>query len=218
MLADKIAGTLVAMSQPDHPPMPRSRRHPFATVSAHTAMAVGQCLALRPTMLCLVVAGGFGLLASTIVVRRRSAGAPGAFAPLAVAGIIAALSLEIAQHGPAFPLVRPLLAALVTLPPAVAVTIATVELASDELVAAASVLALVTGQLLLYAVGIIIAGELSGLLGRAALPDQHTDLIGNGAPWLGMCVFVVASLLYLRRPGAWGRRRGPAESDPKWTN
>jgi hypothetical protein len=200
------------MSQPDQIPMPRSRRRPFATVSAHTAMAVGQCLALRPTMLGLVVAGGFGLLASNIVVRRRGAGGLGAFTPLVVAGIIAALSLEIAKHGLAFPLVRPLISALVTLPPGVAVTIATVELASDELVAAASVLALVTGQLLLYAVGIIIAGELGNLLGRAALPDQHADLIGDGAPWLGMGVFVVASLCYLRGP----RRR--AESDPEWTN
>jgi hypothetical protein len=155
-------------------------------------------------MLGLVVAGGFGLLASTIVVRRHSA-----FAPLVVAGIIAALSLEIAKHGLAFPLVRPLLAALVTLPPGVAVTIATVELASDGLVAAASVLALVTGQLLLYTVGIIVAGELGNLLGAAALPDQHADLIGNGAPWLGICVFVVVSLLYLRPPRAW--RRGPSD-------
>ncbi|HEY0806635.1 MAG TPA: hypothetical protein VGD84_16295 [Pseudonocardiaceae bacterium] len=183
-------------------------------MSAHTAMAVGQCLALRPTVLGLVIAGGFGLLAGNIVVRRRTTGAFGALAPLVVATIIAALSLAIAKHGPVFPPLRPLIAALVTLPPGVALTIATVALASDELVAAASGLALVAGLLLLYSAGIIVAGELDGLLGRVALPDQHADLVGRGAPWLGMCLFVVASSLYFRRPRAWGHRRAHAESDP----
>ena len=171
-------------------------------------------MALRPTVLGLVVAGGFGLLAGNIVVRRRAAGALGAFAPLVVAAIIAALSLEIAQHGLGFPLLRPLIAALVTLPPGVAVTIAIVELASDELVAAASGLALVTAPLLLYVAGIIVAGELGSLLGRAALPDQHADIIGGGAPWLGMGVFVVATALYFRGPRAWGHRRRCQGSDP----
>lgn len=196
--------------------MPRSRRRPFATVAAHTAMAVGQCLALRPTMLGLVIAGGFGLLAGRMVVGRRTTGASGAFAPLVVATVIAVLAMEFARHGFGFAAARPLIAALVTLPPGVAVTITVVELVSDQLVAAASRLAMLAGQMLLYTAGIIVAGELGGLLGQAALPDQHADLVGVGAPWLGMFVFVAASSLYFRRPRAWGHRRARPESNPLW--
>lgn len=165
-------------------------------------MSVGQCLALRPTVLGLVVAGGFGLLASGVVVRRPRTGA---FAPLVVAAVIAVLSLAAARHGLGFPASRPLLAALLTVPPGVAVTITTVELGSDELAASADWWAWVAGHLLMYAAGIVVAGELGGLLDRAALPDQHADILGGGPPWLGMFVFVVASSLYFRPPRTWGR-------------
>jgi hypothetical protein len=142
----------------------------------------------------LVVAGGFGLLASGVVVHRRTAGA---FAPLMLAAIVAALSVAIG-HGLDFPASRPLLAALVTVPLGAAVTITTIELAPIAFVAKAGWSALVAGQLMLYAAGIIVAGELGGLLRRAALPDQHADLLGGGPPWLEMVVFVVASSLYFR--------------------
>ena len=172
------------------------------TVLAHTAMAVGQCLVIAPTVLCLVVATGSGMFASCVVLRTRGSRPLGVFVPLVVASIVASFSFEAVRHGLVGPASGPLAAALVTFPPGTALTTAAVELASDSLVADAGRIAVVTVALLLFAMGTVTDVELAGL---PTLPGTSADLC-SGTMWLGAAVFLVASTVCFRWP-AWARRR-----------
>jgi uncharacterized membrane protein YjjB (DUF3815 family) len=82
---------------------------------------------------------------------------------------------------------RPLIASLVTLLPGAALTTATVELASGEMIAGSSRLVYGVLQLLLLAFGIVAGAALAGLPSDQALTASSSELLGY-AGWIGQIV------------------------------
>lgn len=178
-------------------------------------MAIGQCLVIQPTALGLTVATGSGVFMSCLVLRTRGSRPLGVFVPLVLAAIIATFSFETARHGLIGPASGPLAASLVTFPPGTALTVAAVELTSDGLVANASCIALLTVQLLLFAMGTVTDAELAGLPAQPSVSGTPADILGSGTTWLGAAVFVLASAVCFRWP-AWAQRRALRQARSAW--
>jgi uncharacterized membrane protein YjjP (DUF1212 family) len=176
------------------------RHGAVVTVLAYAVMTLGLCLVLEPSALDVLIAGAFGALVGAITLVTRGRPTLAALAPVLSATIVSALAFEAVQHGAADPGLRPLIAPLVTFLPGAALTTATVELASGEMVAGASRLVFGGVQLLLLAFGIVAGAELAGLPSEEVLRDDRTNLLGWWAPWLGVLVFGCAVALYFSAP------------------
>ena len=120
--------------------------------------------------------------------------------PILSATIVSALTFEAVKHGAADPGLRTLIAPLITFLPGAALTTATVELASGEMVAGASRLVYGSVQMLLLAFGIVAGVEIVGLPNERAMRDAHENLLGWWAPWLGVVIFGVAVAAYFSAP------------------
>jgi len=178
----------------------RPRHGRFVTVLAYAVMVAGLCLILQPTPADVVIAAAFGALVGCLVLLARGRQALSVLIPVLCATLISALSFEAVQHGIADPGLRTLIAPLVTFLPGSALTTATVELASGEMVAGASRLVFGSLQLLLLAFGIVAGAELAGLPSEAVVDDAHANLLGWWAPWLGVLVFGIAASVYFSAP------------------
>lgn len=178
--------------------LPRYGR--IVTVAGHTAMTVGLCLILQPTPSDLVVAGVLGALVGVLVLLARGRRTLRVFVPVISAIVVSVVSFLAVKRGIADPGLRTLIAPLITFLPGGALTTATVELASGEMIAGAS--RLVSGglQMLLLAFGIVAGVELAGLPGPDVLRDSPANLLGWWAPWVGVLVFGVAVTFYFSAP------------------
>lgn len=178
----------------------RPRYGGAVTVAGHAAMTVGLCLILQPTPLDLAVAGVLGAIVGVLVLFARGRRSLSVFVPVLSAIIVSTLSFLAVKQGTGDPGLRTLIAPLITFLPGGALTTATVELASGEMIAGAS--RLVSGglQMLLLAFGIVAGVELAGLPGADALRDSPANLLGWWAPWAGVLVFGVAVNFYFSAP------------------
>jgi len=167
---------------------------------SYTAMTVGLCLVLQPTPGDVAISAGLGALVGVFVLAARGRHTLTVLVPVLPAMVVSALTFEAVKHGAADPGLRALIAPLVTFLPGGALTTATVELASGEMVAGASRLVFGSVQLLLLAFGIVAGVELVGLPSEAVLHDAPVNLLGWWAPWLGVIVFGVAAALYFSAP------------------
>jgi hypothetical protein len=110
------------------------------------------------------------------------------------------VSFELLKHGAVDPGMSALIAPLVTFLPGGALTTATVELASGEMVASASRLVFGSIQLLLLAFGIVAGAELVGLPSEAFVHDASAEALGAWAPSLGVPVSGVATAFHFSAP------------------
>jgi uncharacterized membrane protein YjjP (DUF1212 family) len=178
----------------------RPRHGRVMTVLGYTVMTVGLCLVLEPSARDVLASAAFGALVGAIILATRDRPALTALAPVISATIVSALAFEAVKRGAADPGLRALIAPLVTFLPGAALTTATVELASGEMVAGASRLVFGSVQLLLLAFGIVAGAELVGLPSSEVLSDDGVDLLGSWAPWLGVVVFACAVSVYFSAP------------------
>ncbi len=178
-----------------------SPRHgTLVTLLSYTAMTIGLCLVLQPTLGDVKIAAGLGLIVGVFVLAARGHQTLTILVPVISATVVSALSFEAVKHGAADPGLRALIAPLVTFLPGSALTTATVELASGEMVAGASRLVFGSVQMLLLAFGIVAGVGLVGLPSETVLHDQRVNLLGSWAPWLGVIVFGVAAALFFSAP------------------
>lgn len=113
-----------------------SPRHgALVTLLSYRAMAIGLCLVLQPTPGDVKIAAGLELIVGTFVLAARGYQTLTVLVPVISATVVSALSFEAVKHGAADPGLRALIAPLVTSLPGGALTTATVELASGEMVA-----------------------------------------------------------------------------------
>lgn len=176
-------------------------RHGVAvTVLGYVAMTVGLCLVLQPSWSDVAISAAFGALVGCFVLFVRGRQTLVVLVPVISAIVVSALTFELVKHGVADPGLRTLIAPLVTFLPGGVLTTATVELASGEMVAGASRLVFGTLQLLLLSFGIVAGAELAGLPSESVLRDEHVNLLGWWAPWLGVVVFGLAAALYFSAP------------------
>ncbi|HEX4188521.1 MAG TPA: threonine/serine exporter family protein [Solirubrobacteraceae bacterium] len=176
------------------------RHRIVVTLLGYTAMTVGLCLVLQPTPDDVAVAAALGAVVGAIVLAARARQRLTVLVPVLSAMLVSALSFEAVKGGIADPGLRTLIAPLVTFLPGGALTTATVELASGEMVAGASRLVFGSVQLLLLAFGIVAGVELVGLPSEAVLHDERMNLLGAWAPWLGVIVFGFAAAVYFSAP------------------
>src|SRR3954452_6072882 len=178
----------------------KPRYRPAVTVFGYTMMTVGLCLMLKPSPLDVVMAAGFGALIAPLVLLTRGSHDLSVLTPLVAASFVSAITFGMVRLGIAEPGLAVLIAPLVTFLPGSALTTATVELASGEMVAGSSRLVFGSLRLLLPAFGIIAGTQLVSLPHPQALLGQHTDALGPWAPWLGVFVFGVAVAIYFSAP------------------
>ena len=178
----------------------RPRHGAVLTVLAYAVMTVGLCLVLDPSARDVALSAALGALVGTIVLVTRDRPSVAPLVPVLSALIVSAVAFEAVQQGAADPGLRALIAPLVTFLPGAALTTATVELASGEMVAGASRLVFGGVQLLLLAFGIVAGAELAGLPSEAVIDDEGPGLLGWWAPWLGVLVFGFAVALHFSAP------------------
>jgi uncharacterized membrane protein YjjP (DUF1212 family) len=176
------------------------RHGTLVTLFAYVAMTISLCLVLQPTPDDVAIAAAFGLLVGVLVTLAGDHRTLRVLVPILSAMIVSALTFEAVKHGIADPGLRTLIAPLVTFLPGAAVTTATVELASGEMVAGSSRLVYGTLQMLLLALGIVAGAELAGLPSESVLQDHHANQLGWWAPWLGVVVFGLAASAYFSAP------------------
>lgn len=176
------------------------RHGALVTLIAYIAMTVGLCLVLQPTPDDVAMASGFGALVGLLILVTRGHETLTVIVPILSATVVSALAFLAVKHGIADPGLRSLIAALVVFLPGGALTTATVELASGEMVAGSSRLVYGTLQMLLLALGIAAGVGLAGLPSEQVLQDDHANLLGDWAPWLGVIVFGVAAGAYFSAP------------------
>lgn len=179
----------------------RPRHGASVTVLAYAAMTIAFCLILQPTPIDVAIASGLGLLVGMLQAFARGRTTITVLVPVTAAALVSAVSFELVKHGIADPGLRTLIAPLVTFLPGAALTTATVELASGEMVAGASRLVSGAVTLVLLAFGIVAGVEIAGLPSEAAVMDEHANLLGWWAPWLGVLVFGLAVTAYFSAPG-----------------
>jgi uncharacterized membrane protein YjjP (DUF1212 family) len=177
---------------------PRHRR--VVTLLAHIVMTIGLCLILRPTPLDVLLAAGLGALVGAFTLLARGHRTVSVLIPVFSAAVVSALTFTAVKHGIADAGLRTLVAPLVTFLPGGALTTATVELASGEMLAGASRLVSGILQLLLLAFGIVVGVRLAGLPSARAFDDNAANLLGWWAPWLGVVLFGIAAAVYFSAP------------------
>jgi uncharacterized membrane protein YjjP (DUF1212 family) len=176
------------------------RYGPLVTVLAYAFMTLGLCLVLRPTPADLPISLGLGALVGALALLARDRPTLRVLVPVLSATTVAAVTFELVKHGAVDPGMSALIAPLVTFLPGGALTTATVELASGEMVAGASRLVFGSVQLLLLAFGIVAGVELVGLPSEAVVHDASAAVLGAWAPWLGVLVFGIATAFYFSAP------------------
>lgn len=172
----------------------------WATVVGYVIFVVGICLILGPAGHELAAAAVLGAVVALLGLLTRGHPRLTILFPVAAAALVSVAVFVAADHGVIEGTLRPLVAALVGFLPGAALTTATVELASGEMIAGASRLVYGGLQLALLTFGVLAGSQLVGLPSSEALADQPTNLLGWWAPWLGVLVFGIGAMLYFSAP------------------
>jgi uncharacterized membrane protein YjjP (DUF1212 family) len=177
-----------------------------ATVFGYVIFVVGICLILEPAARELGAAAVLGAVVAALGLLVRGHPRLTILFPVAAAALVSTAVFVAADHGVIEGTLRPLVAPLIGFLPGAALTTATVELASGEMVAGASRLVYGGLQLALLTFGVLAGSHLAGLPSSDALADQPANLLGWWAPWVGVLVFGAGAMLYFsapRRSFAW---------------
>ena len=176
--------------------MPPTFRWPVRTLG-HAVLTVGLALLLQPTVGAIGAAFILGLLVGLLKLPRPAT--LELVIPVVVSFVVATIVFATLQHVEIDNPVRILIPPLVTFLPGGALTIATVELAANQMVSGASRLVNGLVQLLLLAFGILAASALFDIPARV-LADNPVNRLGPWAPWLGVVVFALGNYLHLSSP------------------
>jgi len=170
------------------------------TILGHVLMTVALCLLLKPTLADLVAGAVLGVLVGGVALVSRGRHTLNVLTPVVAAVMVSTLTFLAVKHGIADLGLPVLIAPLVTFLPGAALTTATVELASGEMIAGSSRVVFGGLQLLLLAFGIVAGAEIAGPVRADLLNDPDRQLLGWWAPWLGVLVFGLAAALYFSAP------------------
>jgi uncharacterized membrane protein YjjP (DUF1212 family) len=170
-----------------------SRYNPLVTILGYVVVTLGIGLILEPSVPLLPVYGALGLLVAFLRDGATRVSGLATILPVLAAGTVSAIAFAVSGRYDAAPLAE-LIAPLVLFLPGALLTMATVDLASAEVVTGASRFIAGLLQLALLAFG-IVAGAM--LVGVTATRSSHapTELLGSWAPWLGVLVFAGGTAL-----------------------
>ena len=166
-------------------------------ILGHALLTVGLVLLLQPTPSTLVACFILGSVVGAVKVPRLDS--LQLVIPAATALVVTAAVLIASEHFSLENPIRVLVPPLVTFLPGGVITIATVELASGEMVAGASRLVSGFVQLLLLGFGVLAGAVLVGAPLRI-LTDTPPGGVVWWTPWLGILVFAVGIHLHFCTP------------------
>lgn len=177
-----------------------ARRRPYPAWVTVLGYGVFSALVTEPTVLNLVAATVLGFMVGVMwtVSERVAVLAP--VTPVLAAVLVAGLCIVGAQYLSLDHVgLRALIPPLAVFLPGLAITVSVIELAAGEVISGASRLVAGFMQLAQLAFGIFIGSHMLGL-DDTQLTSQALNKLGPWAPWLGVGVFVVGSMLFLAPP------------------
>ncbi len=179
------------------PEMP-SRHNPVVTALGYVVVTLGIGLIIEPSLGLLGPYAALGLLVA--LMREGARHVPGLATVLPVLAAMAVSTIAFAVSGryEAAPLAE-LIAPLVLFLPGALLTMATVDLASAEVVTGASRFIAGMLQLALLAFGIVAGARLVGVTAARSSPAPG-ELLGSWAPTLGVLVFAAGTALQHSTP------------------
>ncbi len=170
-----------------------SRYKPLVTIFGYTVVTLGIGLIIAPSAPLLPAYVALGLLVALMREGARHVAGLPTILPVIAAGTVSAIVFGISGRYEAAPL-EALIPPLVLFLPGALLTMATVDLASDEVVTGASRFLAGLLQLALLAFGIVAGATLVGVA-TATAPPAPAKLLGEWAPALGVLLFAVGTAL-----------------------
>lgn len=168
---------------------------PWLNVLGQVILSVGFGLLLNPDLLALPFYAALGAFVGVLrMVADRWATLSVAL-PVIAAFLVTVISVKVVApyvHDDPIRLVAP---ALITFLPGATLTIATIELASDQIVSGASRLVWGVSQLLLLAFGVFVGLSLVGTVDASGARQ-----VGAWAPWVGVLLVGIGYLLFASAP------------------
>ena len=179
----------------DHILRSRPRFGSVAGIAGQMILAVGFGLLLNPDLLGLPFYAALGLVVGLLRLLARRWRTLSIALPTLAAFVVTILAVEFVAPFVADDPIRLVIPALVTFFPGAALTIATIELTSAQIISGSSRLVWGASQLLLLAFG-VFAG-----LNVAGYPAfDGARQVGTWAPWVGVALVGVGYLLYSNAP------------------
>ena len=186
----------------------RSLAPPFGAVArvlGYVVLTMGLALILRATWYDLVLSGVLGGAVGILQLAvGRYAPAYRVFLPV-VASFAVALTVFLLARGSAdIGVFTPVIAPLVTFLPGALLTTSVIELSTGQMISGAGRLAAGAMQLILLAVGIVLAAELVGVP-PATVAFSAVQPLGEWTPWIGVAVFGCGVVVHFcARPSSLG--------------
>jgi uncharacterized membrane protein YjjP (DUF1212 family) len=178
----------------------RPRFPAWVNVIGYTTQSAALALILQPTPLALLAASVFGLLVGALGLVSQLSVAAGELLPTVSAFLVAVAVFTVGQHWHlGEDSLRALTPPLALFLPGAAITLATVELSTREIVSGSS--RLIAGLLLLgqLALGIVAAAQIVGVSASEFVGRSVTRL-GWWAPWAGVALYALGLILYFGPP------------------
>lgn len=178
----------------------RPRFPVWVRLIGYTTQSAAFALILQPTPLALLAATVFGSLVGALGLVGRLSVAAGELLPTVSAFLVAVAVFTVGRHWHlGEDSLRALTPPLVLFLPGTAITLATIELSTREIVSGSSRLVaglLRFGQL---ALGVVAAARLVGVT-APELTGASVNKFGWWAPWVGVAVYAVGVLLHFGPP------------------
>lgn len=165
---------------------------PFVSILGHTILTVGFGLVLNPTFSALPVYVVLGALVGTIVVFGSRMATLSLILPVFTAFAVTLLTTIVATPLVGDDPLRLVAPALVSFLPGLTLTLAAVELTSQQIVAGASRMVYGIAQLSLLAFGVFAALVVLGEHDSTVTPTA----LGGWAPWVGIVLTALGYMLY----------------------
>jgi uncharacterized membrane protein YjjP (DUF1212 family) len=178
----------------------RPRLPAWVSVTGYATQCVGAALILQSTPLALMAATVLGLLVGALGLVGRLSDAAGELLPTFSAFLVALTVFTLGRHWQlGQDALQALVSALGLFLPGVAITLATIELTTHEIVSGSSRLAAGFTRLAQLAFGIFVATQAAGLT-ASDLTVESVNKFGWWAPWAGVAVYAVGVMLYSGPP------------------
>ena len=168
---------------------------PWVMVLGQVILSVGFGLLLNPDILALPFYAGLGAFVGVLRLIADRWATLSVALPVIAAFLVTIIAVKVVApfvHDDPIRLVAP---ALITFLPGATLTIATIELASDQIVSGASRLVWGVSQLLLLAFGVFV-----GLSLVSYADTTGARQVGAWAPWLGVLLVGIGYLLFANAP------------------
>jgi len=173
----------------------KPRFGPWLAVLGQVVLSLGFGLLLNPDLLALPFYAALGAFVGILRMIADKWATLSVALPVVASFLVTVIAVKFVApfvHDDPIRLVAP---ALVTFLPGATLTIATIELASDQIVSGASRLVWGVSQLLLLAFGVFIGLSLVGTVDASGATQ-----VGSWAPWLGVFLVGIGYMLFSSAP------------------